>query len=487
MYRHYKKLTPSNLKIVNFILIVLTLLIIYPGLVIGQKTMGLTKIKKGSTPNGYILFAPLYSKTTYLINKCGKPVNVWKSDRLPAYSAYLLQDGSLLRTGVASDSFFRFSGKGGILEKFDWNGNLVWSFKISNDSLAQHHDIRPLDNGNILVIAWHGIPTGKAETSGRLPGTVGGPYLASERIIEIQPIGTNEAKVVWQWSLWDHIAQDIDSSKPNYYKISDHPELFNLNYKVGLPDWIHLNGIDYNKELDQIILSTHQKSEIWIIDHSTTTAEAASHKGGKYGKGGDLLYRWGNPEAYDNGTREDKKLFRQHNPQWIPKGMKDGGNIIVFNNGAERDPFSSSVDIISPPQTKPGFYKQTKPFGPKEAKWTYKDSIPSRFYAYHISGAQRLSNGNTLICNGVEGKFFEINSKNKTVWEYINPVANGDTILTDGNKPEKNKVFRCTYYSPSYGAFKNRIITEGQPIEKNPLPCDCNLPKEKKFIIFRRK
>ncbi|MGC8644373.1 MAG: hypothetical protein ACP5XB_31305, partial [Isosphaeraceae bacterium] len=60
-------------------------------------------------------------------------------------------------------------------------------------------------------------------------------------------------------------------------------------------------------ELDQILLSVHSFSEIWIIDHGTTTAEAATHKGGRSGKGGDLLYRWGNPQAYRAGTAADQQ------------------------------------------------------------------------------------------------------------------------------------------------------------------------------------
>ena len=63
--------------------------------------------------------------------------------------------------------------------------------------------------------------------------------------------------------------------------------------------------------LDQIVLSNHNLSEIWIIDHSTTTLEAASHSGGNSGKGGDLLYRWGNPQAYDQGTGADQLLNHQ--------------------------------------------------------------------------------------------------------------------------------------------------------------------------------
>ena len=70
---------------------------------------------------------------------------------------------------------------------------------------------------------------------------------------------------------------------------------------------------DQFKAQMQIMLSVFEFSELWVIDHSTKTAEAAIHEGGRSGKGGDLLYRWGNPRAYRAGTVKDQKLFGQHN------------------------------------------------------------------------------------------------------------------------------------------------------------------------------
>ena len=62
-------------------------------------------------------------------------------------------------------------------------------------------------------------------------------------------------------------------------------------------DWLHTNGIDYNAEYDLIVLSVPRMNELWVIDHSTTTEEALGSTGGRWGKGGDLLWRWGNPRT----------------------------------------------------------------------------------------------------------------------------------------------------------------------------------------------
>jgi hypothetical protein len=194
------------------------------------------------------------------------------------------------------------------------------------------------------------------------------------------------------------------------------------------PDWTHINAVAYNAELDQIVLSVHSFSEFWIIDHSTTTKEAAGHTGGKYGKGGGLLYRWGNPRAYRSGTNADQRLFNQHNAHWIPKGHPGAGNIIVFNNGGRRpDGSYSSVDEIVLPVTTDGKYtrKPGLPFGPDKAVWSYTAPKKTDFYATFISGAHRLPNGNTLVCSGPDGTVFEVTPENETVWKFANPARGG--------------------------------------------------------------
>lgn len=466
------------MTIKQFSLSILTFLLIINSQLFGQaKTVGLTKHLSGGAEDGYILFTPLGSDTTFLINKCGQKVHQWHSFYTPGLSVYLLPNGHLLKTGTYDDTTFGGAGgRGGIVEELDWDSKVVWSYVIFNDSLCQHHDIRPMPNGNVLVMTWHAISRLEAVALGRnnLNFGINQTDLWGERLVELKPKGKDSAEIVWQWDLFDHLVQDIDSTKPNFAKVSDNPQLMDINYALNMRthDWIHMNGIDYNEQLDQIVMSCHNVSEIWIIDHSTTTAEAKSHTGGQYGKGGDFLYRWGNPIAYKRGNASDRKLFRQHNARWIPNGLKDSGSIMLFNNGWERDTAYSSVDVIKTPVNGNGTYNNSLPYGPTNPSWIYKDSIPKNFYSQIISGAQPLANGNTLICSGVQGRFFEVTPNKKTVWEYKNPT-NGDIIQSDGESPKSNSVFRCEFYPNTYSAFKNKNLSSNGTIELNSYIYSC--------------
>lgn len=445
----------------------------------GQRTVGLIANQPGCE-SGYILFAPSFGDTTYLIDKCGYRIHQWASNYTPGLSAYLLDDGSLLRTGRIIGPGFNAGGKGGIIERFDWNGQLMWSYLLCDSTQCQHHDLRPLPNGNILVLAWELKSQAEVLSAGRDTSTFSN-NLWSEKVVELEPVGTNGANIVWEWHVWDHLMQSLDSSRSGYTVLNQHPELININYpplQSGTSDWLHCNSLDYNPALDQIIISSHNNCEFWIIDHSTTTTEAASHSGGRYGRGGDLLYRWGNPEAYDRGTVADRKLFGQHYPHWIVTGTQDTGSIMVFNNGPGRPSGNiSSVDIIASAVDASGNYTvpSSGPFAPDSAYWTYMAPTPTDFFALNISGATRLSNGNMLICSGPQGLFFEIDTLKNTVWQYINPVSQGSVVLSQGDAPTMNSVFRCTEYLPGFAGFTGKTLSTGDPVELNPGTYLCSM------------
>ena len=91
----------------------------------------------------------------------------------------------------------------------------------------------------------------------------------------------------------------IANSNFTFFKLSDISQS-HVNYNLELnstADFLHFNSIDFNPQLNQILLSVRNFNEIWIIDHNTSSLQAKSHKGGKCGKGGDLIYRWGNAKA----------------------------------------------------------------------------------------------------------------------------------------------------------------------------------------------
>ena len=432
-----------------------------------QNTVG-TILNSTASYNAYTLFT--VSKETYLINNCGQVINKWSSDYNSGKSVYLLENGNLLRASAGPNpGNIAIPGIGGRIEIFDWEGNVLWQYVYSNLNASQHHDIYPMPNGNILVLAASILTDVAAIQLGRNPSNLASNQLYNEHILEIEPQGSDEVNVIWRWDFKDHLTQDFDSTKENFGVISENAQLMDINFlgeSNGNANWMHINSVQYNENLNQIILGSKTLSEFYIIDHSTTTEEAASHSGGIYGKGGDLLYRWGNPGAYGQGDDNDQKLFGQHNPHWIPNGLLDEGKIILFNNGVHRSTPYSEVNIITPPTSEPGVYIKNAniSFGPENPDYTYTAANTTDFYSPILSSAQRLPNNNILICEGTSGRFFEIDSNNITVWEYINPISSG-TILTQGETPVSNKVFRAKKYALNYAGFANKDLTPGDPIE----------------------
>jgi hypothetical protein len=410
---------------------------------------------------GYTLLAPIMATKTFLIDMQGKVVNTWTTKYTPGASTYLLDNGHLLRAGSLmgeEKSFGGGPGAGGRIQELDWDGNVLWDFKLFNAKQLQHHDIARMPNGNVLMIVWDKKTPQEALAAGRRPELNPDNHLLPDSILEGKPTGKTSGEIVWEWHLWDHLVQDFDKTKANYGNVSEHPELVNMNYGedalapaktskdqqdklksigyvgAGSPsgrpprrssDWTHCNALAYNPELDQIILSVHAFSEFWVLDHSTSTKEAASHTGGRHGKGGDLLYRFGNPLTYRAGTKKDQRLFSQHNAHWIATGLPGAGHVMVFNNGNERpDGSYSSVDELALPVDSQGKYARDAKgnFEPAKLVWSYTAPKKKDFYSFFISGAQRLLNGNTLICTGASGTVFEVTPANEVVWKYVNPI-----------------------------------------------------------------
>lgn len=450
-----------------------TISLLLSGFTFAQQTVGLFS-NKPTAYNGYTLFNSFNSPTTYLIDNCGTKVYEWTSNNGgPAAAVYLLENGNLLRTYRPDSTYFTFGGSGGGIEILDSSSLVIWQYEVNSDSTLAHHDVEVLPNGNILILAIEFIPAQEAVAFGSL--VTADRY--SEMILELDP---TTDQIVWEWHAWDHIIQDIETNLPNYGIISENPGRININYGFkedgSDPDWLHANSIDYNADLDQIIINSPTFNEFWIIDHNTTTAEAANNNGGFSDNGGNLLYRWGNPHAYNRGDTTNQTFEFQHDAHWIPSGLPDEGKIMIFNNGDQRE--YSSIDIIDPPLDTNHLNNyflagNSDPYGPLNLYWSYSDSV--NFYSKRVSGAQQLQNGNILICSGFQGRLFEIEHQtDSVVWDYIIPVSNQSSIV-QGVVASGNLIFRTHRFSPSYSGFNHLNLTPSTVIELSPLPSNCEI------------
>ena len=467
----------------------LTLLLLFVGFqAFNQNTVGLTSYNPSKSFEGYNLIYPHNQPNVYLLNNCGELVNVWEDD--PAYrpgnTTYLLPDGRLVKTkrlaNVSMDPIWA-GGGGAIVEIRDWDNNLEWSFEMNNAQQRLHHDITVTPQGTIIMIAWEKKTKEEAIQAGRDTTLLPDEELWPEFLIEIDP-ATDE--VVWEWHLWDHLVQDFDATKDNFGVVEDHPELMDINFTTnnGGRDWMHANAVDFNEELNQVILSTPFLSEMYIIDHSTTTAQAAGHVSGLGSRGGDFLYRWGNPQAYRAGTADDQILFSNHDVHWIDNFLDAShpyfGKIGVFNNGAGPD--FSTANVFTPNWD---MYTWSYPVTPGSA-WepaafdlTLTHPTPTAVYSTGLSSVQFLPNGNVLILSGRQGYAFEMTPDNEIVWEYITPLKNGQPVSQgDTLAPNDNLTFRMDRYPADFSAFDGRDLSPKGWIELNPDSnfCDELLP-----------
>jgi len=455
----------------NKIFITLSLLL---GLAImhtkAQPTVGL-KLNTANAYNGYTLFTPYYSDFTYLIDNCGEIINTWESPARPYYVAYLLDNGSIVRlTGLGTSN-------ADYIEIRDWNDNLVWQWNpTGTDYDYMHSDIAILPNGNFLVILEDRLTPTEWITLGGDPGNISNSYSALEGIIEIQPVGTNGANIVWEWTLADHIIQDFDPTKATYGVVANNPQLWdinNINWIGQARDQQHVNGIDYHPVKDQIALSCWSCSELLIIDHSTTTAQAAGHTGGNSGKGGDILYRYGNPINYDHGTTADRVFYGQHNTDWIDSSLPHGDKISVFENGNGRPGGAyTRVVILDPPTDAVGNYltDASGEYLPTSFDYVWPPlgtSAPTfdgtLFYSQYMGGVNMQPNGNVVICEAMTGRFFEVDPAGTIVWHYQNPDK--DTIYPQGATPTSAWSYRAERYQPTHPAFAGKDMSQKGTIE----------------------
>ncbi len=353
--------------------------------------------------DNYVLINNAGTNRVYLINKQGETLYEWPLDSNIGNDVVWLPDERLLASLEADTPKITFGGQGGKLQFTDKDGNVLWNFDYSSEEAETHHDVELLPNGNVIALVWEKRAADLAENAGSNLGIDVYP----EAVIEVNP-ETNE--VVWEWHAWDHLIQDHDDTKENFGNVSQHPELIDLNYVPQEDgDIMHANALTYDPVNDIIYISVNFYHEVWVIDHSTTVEEAAGHTGGNFNKGGDLIYRFGNPAAYRN-TSGTRLFYNNHYPNLLQGD--DLGKMLIYSNGNGLDQ-STVYELLLP-----GSFSLL-PDTDNEPQVTWSFTHPDLF-APKVSGAVQLPNGNILITEGDFG-LWEVTRDGEVVWKYSAP------------------------------------------------------------------
>ena len=359
---------------------------------------------------GYILLIENGGKTCYLINHKGQRVLQWNFDLSLGQDAELASDGSLYGLFKAPDysKDMDFGGRGGIMRKINTQNKILWEFKISNNNEIAHHDIQLLPSGNILTLVWNRVTK---EEAAKL-GYIADHDIFVEKLIEINP---NSNEIVWSWNSWDHVIQNKIPAHSTFGQPIQNRNKIDIMYNyqsdyhpfIKSGDIMHANGIDYLPELDIIAISVNFYNEVWFVDHSTSTEEAKGSTGGRFNVGGDLIYRFGNPATY--GYSALKILDINHHPSFVR--YDNGYGLLIFNNN--RSERRSKVMEFNLPFT----LTDTDPLEiGANPQIVFEYSNDEMFFDI-AGGAVRLSNGNTLICEGDLG-LWEVSPLGQLVWKY---------------------------------------------------------------------
>ena len=327
-------------------------------------------------------------------------------------------------------------GAGGLLEEIDWNGKVVWSYKLCGPREVQHHCFSRMPNGNTLILAWEAKTPEEFVAKGRKAGTWGDNVVVNgirltdfwiDFVREVNP----EGKTVWEWHVWDHLGTGKDQLDPNYRL----PKTVGPGYSDF--DFTHFNTVAYIAKTDQILVNSRNFSEFFIIDHKT----------------GKIVKRWGNPTTHGEGVKPSwyddgsQIMFGEHDAEPL-----ENGHIQIFDNGSERPQINRSRVIEMDPET-------------DKIVWSYESKYPTSFFSYRQGAAQLLPNGNRLVTSTQTGHLFEVTPNGEVVWEFINPVVFGkaqpimhDSDMTKAHYCMGNMIHRAYRYAPDYPGLKGKKL-----------------------------
>jgi hypothetical protein len=390
---------------------------------------GVTRYDPSKSDNVFVLFSGSDDKTR-LIDMEGNEVHRWDHRGFPSgmldpalvggargHVMVQLADMTGSETGVIPGIPAIFKNK--TIGELDWDGNIVWQWGETAPGAAaqQHHDWARLPNGDTLVLS---------VLSYQIPGFAL-PKQLDDAIYEVAPNGD----IVWKWIAGDHLDE-----------LGFTPEALALVRKSEIPDYLHVNSMkplgpnhwfrdgDARFDPDNIVISSREANLTIIIEKRT----------------GHVVWRLGptyppTPKGPRHMPSIIDQISGQHDPHLIPEGLAGAGNLLMFDNQGEAGFPSATLKIF------PGSRALEIDPVKQQIVWEYTgsdtDAPEWTFYSSFISDARRLPNGNTMINEGMNGRFFQITPAGEIVWEYVSPYFGPQPFGPAGKKVQSNVVYRA--------------------------------------------
>jgi len=356
---------------------------------------GLTQWDREKAYNGYVIFSARGLSKTILVDMNGNVVHMWDGsgqEMLPPE----------LANGEKGHVLIKLGSK---LQERNWDNEVVWEYDTKRVNIRQHHDWQKLPNGNYLVLCREEVPENLVPKEFYGLGIEGKEpvkmttKMFGDRIVELTP----EGKIVWDWHGYEHL---------DLHKVCNLGE--GASTCIGRGDWTHFNAIHYctNPGYEgKVLASNRHHNEAIMIDKET----------------GDIVWRWG-----------EDVLGHQHDVQMIDAGLPGEGNVLIFDNGYHSKCGSGTSHIYEvDPKT-------------NEIVWSFNGIswVCGSFRSWHISGCNRLPNGNTFITEGEPGRLFQVTKEGEIVWEYTNPFVT--YRIRNGEKFINPSVFKARVVPPSW-------------------------------------
>jgi hypothetical protein len=383
--------------------------------------------------NGYTLYNAM-GYGALLVDMNGNEVKLWEN--LYGFPNKLLPGGHILGSTGERNKKYGFQDMRDLVQ-IDWDGNTVWKFNTYDYiedpreepqwMARQHHDYQrqgnpvgyyvpgmdPLVEGGKTLIVCH--------------KNVDNPAITQHPLLDDSIIEVNwDGDIVWEWLCHEHFeAYEFTEDAKN--TLCRHP-----NLRASGGDWMHINSASYlgpNKWYDAGDSRFHPDNIIW--DGRNTNIIAITEKAT-----GEIIWKIGPDYNTSTALKKLGWIIGQHHAHMVPRGLPGEGNILVFDNGGWAGYGVSNPGCPTGDKNAIRDYSRVLEFDPTtlEIIWQYgpaeaglvQPMDANRFYSPFISSAQRLPNGNTLICEGSGGRLIEVTPDHDIVWEYINPYISGE-------------------------------------------------------------